>query len=293
MKHQSFSKLISLVAIMIVSGVFNIAFSQKKLVESPQKGTVKLVYNYPSDTAVKYLSTSKIIQNMNVNGESMLVNVSSYFGCNVRATGNQGEDLKLVIKIDTVAQTVDTPQGAAGGEVADAKGKTFNMVISPDGKPVDISEAASIVFNVPGSGETNATQTFLGFFPIIPSGTIKIGDTWVSIDTADFKSPAMSIWMPIKADYKFEGIEIVNGKECAKISATESGTRKMTTQNQGMSVIIDGPFTGTVVLYFDISEGYYVKVTETSRMTGNIEIPDQSMSFPVVMDIITTKEIQK
>jgi hypothetical protein len=293
MKHQSFLKLISLVAIMIVSGVFNLAFSQKKLVESTQKGTVKLVYNYPTDKSIKYLSTSKIVQNMNVNGESMLVNVSSYFGCNVRATGKQGEDLKLEIKIDTVAQTVDTPQGAAGGEVADAKGKTFNMVISPDGKTVDISEAASVVFNVPGSGETNATQTFLGFFPIIPSGTINIGDTWVSIDTADFKSPAMSIWMPIKADYKFEGIEFVNGKECAKISAAESGTRKMTTQNQGMSVIIDGPFTGTVVLYFDISEGYYVKATETSRMTGNIEIPDQGMSFPVVMDIITTKEIQK
>jgi hypothetical protein len=293
MKRPSFLKLISLVAIMIVSGVFNLAISQKKVVEFPQKGTVKLVYNYPSDKTFKYLTASNIVQNMDVNGQSMLVNINSYFGCSVRAAGNQGENLKLEIKIDSVAQTVDSPQGAAGGAVADAKGKTFNMVISPDGKTVDISEASAIVFSIPGSGETNAAQTFMEFFPAIPAGTIKTGDTWITHDTVNSTTPTMTLWMPVEANNKFEGIETVNGIECAKISASISGTRKMTTQTQGMSVIVNGPFTGNVVLFFAVKECYFVKETVVTRMTGNIEIPDQGMSFSVVMDINSTKEIQK
>lgn len=293
MKRQSFLKLISLVAIMIVSGVFNLAISQKKVVESPQKGTVKLIYNYPSDKTIKYLTTSNIVQNMDVNGQSMLVNVNSYSGCSVRAAGKLDENLKLEIKIDSVAQTVDSPQGATGGAVADAKGKTFNMVISPDGKTVDISEASVIVFSIPGSGETNAAQTFMEFFPAVPTGTIKTGDTWITHDTINSKSQTMTLWMPVESNNKFEGIETVNGMECAKISASISGTRKMTTQTQGMSVIVNGPFTGTVVLFFAIKDCYFVKQTVITRMTGNIEISDQGMSFPVVMDINSTKEIQK
>jgi hypothetical protein len=46
-------------------------------------------------------------------------------------------------------------------------------------------------------------------------------------------------------------------------------------------------------MFFAVNEGYFIKQTVVSKMTGNIEIPDQNMSFPVVMTITSTNEIVK
>ena len=67
----------------------------------------------------------------------------------------------------------------------------------------------------------------------------------------------------------------------------------MTTQSQGMEIRTSGPFTGTRVLLFAVKEGYLVKESVTTKMTGNIEIPDQNMTFPVVMDITSVNQIVK
>jgi hypothetical protein len=230
---------------------------------------------------------------MDVNGQSMLVNISMTLGCQVKSIGNQGENLNLEISIDTMAQNVESPQGSAGGPISDVKGKIFNMVISPSGKIVDLSGASKIVYTVEGSGESTINQSFMNFFPVLPKNAVKEGDTWTSNDTLDSKAPANTIWMPVEANYKFEGIEKIDGIDCAKISAILSGTRKMTTQSQGMEIHTSGPFTGTQTLFFAVNEGYFIKQTVVSKMTGNIEIPDQNMSFPVVMTMTSTNEIVK
>jgi hypothetical protein len=167
------------------------------------------------------------------------------------------------------------------------------MIISPSGKIIDLSGASKVVYTVEGSGESNMNQSFLNYFPSLPKNSVQPGETWTSNDTIDSKSQANSVFMPLEAAYKFEGIEKINGSDCAKITATLTGTRKMTTQSQGMEIHTSGPFTGTQTLYFAVNEGYFVKQTVVSKMTGNIEIPDQNMSFPVVMTITSTNEIIK
>ena len=79
----------------------------------------------------------------------------------------------------------------------------------------------------------------------------------------------------------------------ARITATLSGTRKMTTQSQGMEIHTSGPYTGTQVLYFAVKEGYLIKEAVNTKMTGNIEIPDQNMLFPVVMNITSSNGVVK
>ena len=59
-----------------------------------------------------------------------------------KAARKTGDNLNLEITIDSMAQNVESPQGTAGGPIVDVKGKSFNMVISPAGKTVDIAEAA-------------------------------------------------------------------------------------------------------------------------------------------------------
>jgi hypothetical protein len=293
MKNLHFKNSVIAGLVLILSGIHSIGYSQKKSDESLQKGGVKLEYNYPAGRYVKYLSDTKVVQDMEVNGQSMQVNVSMTFGCEVKSAGKQGENLNLEIKIDTMAQNVESPQGSAGGSVTDVKGKVFNMIISPSGKIVDLSGASKVVFTVEGSGESNLTQSFLNYFPALPKNPLKAGDTWTSIDTIDSKTQTNTIWMPIESNFKFEGIEKINGVDCAKISSTISGTRKMITQSQGMEIHTNGPFTGTQTLYFAVNEGYFVKQSVVSKMTGNIDMPDQNMSFPDVMTITSTNEIVK
>lgn len=268
-------------------------YSQKKNEESPQNAGVKLEYNYPAGKTYKYVSDSKIVQDMEINGQSMQVNVTVYMGCEVKSAVKQGDNLNLEIKIDSMAQSIDSPQGSSGGEIADVKSKVFNMIITPSGKIVDLSGASKIVYTMEWSGENNLEQGFLSFFPTLPKTPVKTGDTWVSNDTVQSKTDNMSLFMPMQSDCKFEGIEKVNGIDCAKISATLSGTRKMVVKPQGMEIHTSGPFTGTQTLFFAINEGYFIKESIVSKMTGKIEIPDQDMSFPVVITVTSTNEIVK
>jgi hypothetical protein len=282
-----------MVLVLIVSVICSTAYSQKKPETTPGKGGTKIVYNYPEGKAFKYVSDSKIVQDMDVNGQSMLVNVAMYLGCEVKAAGKIGDNLKLEIKIDSMKQDVESPQGAAGGPINEVKGKVFNMVISPSGKTVDLTEAAKVVYTMEGSGESNLTQAFLNYFPALPEKEVKPGDTWISNDTINSKSPTNSIYMPVESNFKFEGIENIDGVDCAKITATLSGTRKMSTQSQGMDIQTAGPYTGTQVVYIALKEGYLMKETVTTKMTGTIEIPDQNMSFPVVMSITASNGVVK
>jgi hypothetical protein len=257
------------------------------------KGGIKVAYKYPEGKTFKYVSESKIVEDMDVNGQSMLVNVAMSMGCEAKGAGKIDDNLKLEIKIDSMKQEVDSPQGAAGGPINDVKGKVFNMIISPAGKTVDLTEAAKITYTIEGSGESNLTQAFLNYFPLLPTNELKPGDTWVANDTINSKSPNNSMYMPVESNYKFDGIENVDGIECAKITATLSGTRKMTTQSQGMEIHTSGPYTGTQVLFIAVNEGFLMKETVMTKMTGTIEIPDQNMSFPVVMSVTATNRIVK
>lgn len=293
MKNLNVKNLVVTGLVLILSGVYSFSYSQKKSDQPLQKGGVKLEYNYPAAKTVKYISDTKVVQDMDVNGQSMLVNISMTLGCQVKSAGKQGENLNLEISIDTMGQNVESPQGSAGGPISDVKGKVFTMVISPSGKVVDLSGASKIVYTVEGSGESTMNQSFMSYFPVLPKNAVKEGDTWISNDTLDSKAQTNTIWMPVEGNYKFEGIEKIDGIDCAKISSTLSGTRKMTTKSQGMEIHTSGPFTGTQTLFFAVNEGYFIKQTVVSKMTGNIEIPDQNMSFPVVMTINSTNQIVK
>jgi hypothetical protein len=280
MKTLALKKTIIAGLIILLSGVAMNGYSQ----------SVKLEYKYPADKNIKYVTKTKIVEDMDVNGQSMMVNVARYLGCEIKGAGKIGQNVKVEIKIDSLFQNVESPQGNTGGNISEVKGKTFNMVISPSGKLVDNSDGNKIVYTVEGGTETSIGQEFLSYFPALPVNSVKPGDTWTTNDTIDTKTPANKLWMPLESKNKYEGIEKVDGVDCAKITATLTGTRKMVTQSQGMEIHTSGPFTGTETFLFAVKDGYFKKLTITTRMDGKIEMPDQGMSFPVVMNIDATSE---
>jgi hypothetical protein len=254
---------------------------------------IKLEYKYSTDKNLKYVTKTTIVEDMDVNGQSMMVNVVRYLGCEIKGAGKLGQNVKLEVKIDSLFQSIESPQGNTGGNIADVKGKTFNIVISPAGKIVDNSEGSKIVYTVEGGSETNIGQEFLNYFPSLPVKSIKPGDTWTTSDTINNQTAANKLWMPLESNYKFEGLEKIDGIDCAKITATLTGTRKMVTQSQGMEIHTTGPFTGTETILFAVKDGFFRKLTITTKMDGKIEMPDQGMSFPVKMTIDATSETVK
>lgn len=293
MKKLNFRNIPVTGLILVFSGICSSGYSQKKSDQNLQKDGLKIEYNYPAGKTVRYVNETKIVQNMDVMGQSMMVNITMYMGCEIKGKGKDSGNLKLEIKIDSLAQNVESPQGSGGGSINDLKGKLFNMLISPSGKILDMSEATKIVYTLEGSGVRTLDQEFFNYFPSLPLNAVKPGDTWVTHDTLNTKTTTSADYNLVESDFKFEGIEIVDGIDCAKITVVQSGTRKITTQSQGMEIHIAGPFTGTQTLLFAVKEGYLVKESVASRLTGKIEIPDQNMTFAVVMDYTSTNTAVK
>lgn len=270
-------------------------YSQKTSKEKLPRGAVKLEYNFPENVPVSFLSSSKVSQTMDVNGQNIEANVDADFGCTVKATGKQDRNLKMEIRIDTMYRSIETPAGSSGGAVKEVQGKVFNMILSPFGAEEDLAEAEKITFTIEGSGETNLAQSMTNFFPNLPKRPVKAGDTWTTYDTIrGGKSAENAFKLFVKAENRFEGIEKMNGVDCAKITSTLSGTREQKAQSMGMDVVTGGSFNGKGELFFAVREGYYIKQVDSTRMDGTIKISgDQEMSFPVVMTIVSSNAIRK
>ena len=63
-----FSSIISLTVLLIIPGMLlcQEASSQKKQSEMLPKGAIKLTYKYSGSVLVKYLSTTKVVQTMDI-----------------------------------------------------------------------------------------------------------------------------------------------------------------------------------------------------------------------------------
>ncbi|MCX6335092.1 MAG: hypothetical protein NT092_12465 [Bacteroidia bacterium] len=257
-----------------------------------QDNAIKLVYNYPGGTPVRYINTSKVKQDMNIDGQSMVVNVLKILGTTVKSSGIDDKNLVLEITIDTLAQTVDTPGGLTGGAIKDVLGKSFSMKINPQGKEIDISGAEKITFTTDDGTTSSAAQSFNDFFPDLPEDAIIPGYIWSSTDTVRNKTSVMKQVTVVKSENKFEGFEQLNDTKCAKITYLLSGSWEIKTQSQGMELNIKGPFTGSGVLYFSPEKGYFLKNDIKTRMTGNMEIAEQNVSIPIIMDMSSTTEVR-
>ena len=84
MKNLHFKNLTITVMILVLSGIFSAGYSQKKSEANPAKAGVKLEYKYPEGKTFKYISDTKVVQDLDVNGQSMLVNIAMYMGCEVK-----------------------------------------------------------------------------------------------------------------------------------------------------------------------------------------------------------------
>ena len=284
MKSRSVRTIVFTALFIIISGLYSVIYSQSGAAE------LKLAYNYPAGTGVNYMVSTVMAQVMDIQGQTMQNDVNSAFGFSVRGAGNQDANLKLEIVVDTLGQTTMSPMGGAGGAVSDVKGKSCFVVVSPDGKMIDLTGAEEFKYVVDGTGESNLGQALADFFPRLPDKPLKAGDTWTVQDSVMSKSPSSSMKIVFKSEYRLESIENTDGVEIAKISINNEGKIAQSISAQGMDLYLSGPFTSTSDFTFAVKEGYFQQQTTNMKMTGDLEIPSMSMVMPITLDMKTVAE---
>jgi hypothetical protein len=286
MKKSNTLKFKAILMVLFIIIISSSSFTYDKFLTPGSNGPVKLVYTFKDGKSIPYSSSTSVTQTMDVNGQTVNVLVSNDMAFAAKMVGKSGENLSLQITIDSLITKMESMQGSTGGKMKDVAGKSFNMVISPLGKEIDVAEAAKVEYTLEGSqAANNVSQFFAHIFPDLPENAINIGDTWTKSDTLTTKTATTNTTQIVKSICKFESIEQLNGVECAKITSSISGTMESTVQNQGMDIYLKGPVQGTVTLYFAINNGYFVKQEVLSKMNGNVEITGaQNMTFPMVME---------
>ncbi|MFZ2340336.1 MAG: hypothetical protein WAW07_11530 [Bacteroidales bacterium] len=275
MKNQFRKSICSAGLLLLFSGI-SVSLSSQE---------INLAYNYSGGKPVSYLYTSAVAQIMDMQGQTMQTDVISAFGCSVKSAGMQGSNLVLEITADTLGQTTNSPMGGGGVSVADIKGKSCKIVLSPEGKVIDLSEAVAIKF-VQGEGaESDLSQTLYDFFPKMPEKPVKPGDNWNTTDSSTLKTATMTQTTITNTINKLEGIETIDGVECAKILKEGTGTFVMSLQAQGMDINIGGPFTRTSECLVAVKEGHLVSQTSSMKVTGDLDIASMGMTMPITIQI--------
>jgi len=186
----------------------------------------------------------------------------------------------LGVTIDDWTLTILSMQGNLSPDLKSVQGKSFDMVLSPLGVEVDVSGAESLTFEMAG-GTQNVASGFKIFFPDLPDKPVKIGDSWPSSFVIENKSGTSVRRVEIQSVNTFEGLDTVDGMECARITSKQTGSISGTGNQQGLDLLFAGTIKGTDVWYFAPKEGIYVKsisdvVSETTITVSGA----QAMTVP-------------
>jgi hypothetical protein len=248
---------------------------------SPQ-AAVSLAYQFPEGRTLTYKTSSTQVQNMEVMGQSMTTESTSTSDFTVKGKGLKDGNLLLGVTIDAIKADVSSPQGNMSPDMSVVIGKSFDMIVSKLGKEIDVSGAELLKYDMPTGGSRDLSSGFQAFFSDVPDKPVKIGDTWPSEDSIVQKEGSGETRIRFTNVNTFDGIETVDGYECARIKAVVKGTITGSLDQQGVGVSIDIKMEGTDTWYFAIKEGIYVKSDMKASMGGVVAVGEPAnLTIPV------------
>lgn len=239
-----------------------------------------LEYKMPAGRVLTYKISEDMSQIMDIMGQTMDTFTKSGGTNTFSAKGRKDKNLLLGVTIDDMFITINSPMGDMSPDLSPVKGQSFDMVLSPLGSEVDVSGAEAITY-ASASGMTDVSIGFKLFFPDLPGKPLQVGDTWNSSSGADDKSEEMAVRMDFQYVNTFEGLETVEGMECARIKSQVTSTISGTGTQQGMELTMSGTGTGTDIWHFAVKEGIYVKSMSDLTFDMTIMVPAADMSIPV------------
>lgn len=259
----------------------------------PKTGLI-LQYRMAENQVLKYQTSAEQTQNMQIMGQSIDTQSSSESGYSVQSKGLKEDNHLLRVTIDSMDVNISSPQGDLSPDTSSVIGKGFDMTLSPLGKELEVSGAASIEYDLGAAGTRSIESSFQAVFPDLAGRPVKLGDTWTSTDTITEKTDQLEVRIIFESVNTLEGFETVDGLECVKVTAGITGTIEGEGEQMGLGLTVKGDLEGKGTWYFAYKEGILVKDTTNFSSDSTITTSGaQAMTIPVSQESkIETKLIK-
>ena len=256
-------------------------------VGGPGKG-VDLKYGISDQGQLTYRSVTESVQDMNVHGMEMRVTSNKRLVYSVLQKEREGEDLLLLVTVDSLSADTVSPQGSISADVDGVLGESFEMLLSPVGHEIDVSGAEALEYEMGMAGTRNLAADFQAVFPDLAGRRVMVGDTWTTADTLNIEEGDSEVIIMATAVNTLEGYETVGGLECVRVSAAVTGTLKGGGMQGGAKMVFDGTFEGNETWHFAYKEGIYVKGVSESNILNTV-----SLSGPQELEIPVTQTMKQ
>lgn len=244
---------------------------------------------------LSYTFTSESTQTMQIKDQSIPVVSAETLSFSVRPNGLDGGVHALSITIDGLSVKASSPQGEMEADTEELVGKGFDMTLTKLGVEGGLPDHDTLMYAMGTEGAKSVIPGFGVIFPDLPDGPIKVGDTWPARLEMTEESSDGSVAITIDAVNTLEGLDTIDGFECARITAVLTGTIIGGGTQQGVPWTMETVTDGTGTWYFAYDEGILVSDWTEGTADGNIVIdgPDGQVTLPVTREFNMVTELLK
>jgi hypothetical protein len=273
--------LVSLV--LTTASLTGCAVKQQAAAEGTPEKELVLAYRIPDDRALTYRMSIVQTRNLEVMGRSQQSGSDKKLEVSMKSGGSGADDQQLTITVDSMFVQLDTPRGVVKREPNEVLGKSFGMTISSRGEESEISGARELSYDMYQARKLNVTTSFVAFFPNLPEGPVRIGDSWPTTehlpDTIFESAQAINM----QSVHTIEGTETIDGMDCLKIRTGMNGKLEPIGERMTRTPVMEAELEGNGVWYFAHEEGLLVKASVTIRGVGEMK-SDESGGRPMPMN---------
>jgi hypothetical protein len=297
MNRRSTTRLPYVVALVVLAVALLSGCAAKKGVRpwgDLETGLV-LEYGMREGRALSYRMTNDFVQEMTVLGQPMTIESTHLIAFSVEPVGSDDEGQRLGVMITEMDQVVSTPQGDLEIDSSTVEGGAFEMTLSPLGVESGLPDPEVLMFDAGPQGQRSVIPAFSAIFPDMAGRPILAGDTWPTTSVIRETEQATDVTITMNAVNKLEGVETVDGMECARISYTFTGTTEGTGEQQGMPWTMSAELEGTGTIYFAFEEGIFVSDESVGTAAGSMTLttPDGDMIMPLVRDFTVAARLSE
>jgi hypothetical protein len=258
--------------------------AKKPMWGDPEKGLI-LTYRMPEAGGLTYRLTNRFSQTLDVMGQSMKIMGEERQQFTLASKGGKTDNLMLTVTMDSMSVGAAMPQGELNADVSGVLGKSFEMVVSPLGRELEVIGAEEIKYSMGSEGDRSIEPSFNAVLPDLPSKPVTIGDSWTATDSILEKSDDGEMLIVINNNHTLIGYETMHEMECAKITNTFTGTLSGTGMEQGMELSTEGAIEGTETWYFAYKKGYFVESTAEGSAEGTIKgVNNPAINIPMTRE---------
>jgi hypothetical protein len=262
--------------------------------QSLERDGIVLKYKMPDNKVIKYRYDNAATQKMTVRDNPMTIEWAGMDAISIRPTGRASGGYALNVTFDSLDFKLTTPRGPIEPEMQPLCGKSFSMVLSPQGKESQVTSKEPLEVTLVATETHDVTTTYKAFFPDLPTRPLKIGDTWHSSDTVTESGASGTRTVILNSKNQLDGFETIGELRCARIVAEVTGTIEGAGQEAGVELITSGTITGTETWYFAYDEGLFVKTLSTGVGESTIvATSEDNMTIPVTREYTIVAELMR